>query len=171
MKNKEKRKIEARKYYLKNREKIIKKAKIKRQKNIIESRKKQREYYYNHKEKYTKKSIEYQNNRRKNDLNFKLRQNLRKRLRTAIKNKFKSGSAILDLGCSIEKFILWLEMYFQEGMNWNNYGEWHIDHIKPLSKFDLENRDELLKACHFSNLQPLWAKDNLSKGNKECGQH
>lgn len=107
----------------------------------------------------------YQRNRRKIDLNFRLRAYLRSRLRHACKNFQRSGSAIRDLGCSIEKFVLWLEMHFQDGMNWNNYGKWHIDHIKPLSKFDLSDRNQLLKAVHFTNLQPLWAKDNFIKSD------
>jgi len=51
-------------------------------------------------------------------------------------------------------------------MSWGNYGEWHIDHIKPISSFDLTNEYELKKAFHYSNTQPLLAKENLSKGNK-----
>lgn len=51
-------------------------------------------------------------------------------------------------------------------MTWENFGEWHIDHIVPLSKFNLTDYEQLKIACHFSNLQPLWAKDNLSKGNR-----
>lgn len=58
-----------------------------------------------------------------------------------------------------------LEKLFQPGMTWENWSRdgWHIDHIVPLSSFDLTDREQFLKACHFSNLQPLWAKENLSK--------
>ena len=53
-------------------------------------------------------------------------------------------------------------------MSWDNWAldGWHIDHIKPLSSFNLENREELKKACHYTNLQPMWAEDNLRKGSK-----
>jgi len=57
-----------------------------------------------------------------------------------------------------------LKSNFKPGMSWDNYGEWHIDHIKPLILFDLTKRSQMLKAVHYTNLQPLWANENISKG-------
>jgi len=94
--------------------------------------------------------------------------NLRTRVCYAIKNKgYTRKSSIKNiLGCEWEVLKEHLEKQFKDGMTWNNYGEWHIDHIKPLSSFDLTRRKDFIKACHYTNLQPLWAKDNLSKGAK-----
>ena len=90
------------------------------------------------------------------------------RLYNALKNNHKTGSAVKDLGCTIEQFKVYLESKFTKGMNWDNYGlhSWHIDHVKPLSSFDLTDKEQFKKACHYTNLQPLWAKDNLIKSNK-----
>lgn len=107
----------------------------------------------------------YAKNRRKLDINFRLAGNLRSRLNKAIKNNYKTGSAVSDLGCSIEQLKKHLELQFTEGMSWNNYGDWHIDHIQPLANFDLTDEKELKKACHYTNLQPMWAKDNIIKSN------
>lgn len=107
------------------------------------------------------------------DINFRLTNNLRTRLKMALKNNQKVGSAITDLGCSIAKFKIYLQLKFHrdsrgkhEYMSWDNYGEWHIDHIKPLIKFNLKDPEQLKEACHYTNLQPLWAKDNLKKGDQ-----
>jgi hypothetical protein len=101
-----------------------------------------------------------------NDPLYKLERNLRKRLAMAIKKCSKSGSAVRDLGCSIRELRTYLESKFDNKMNWGNYGRygWHIDHVAPLSAFDLTNPEAIKKACHYTNLQPLWWKDNLSKG-------
>lgn len=101
-------------------------------------------------------------------INSKLRNNLRSRLNKAIKNEYRSGSAISDLGCSIEEFKKYIESQFKDGMNWNNWSRtgWHIDHKVALANFDLTNEEELKKAVHHTNLQPMWAKDNLKKGVK-----
>lgn len=105
-------------------------------------------------------------NRKLTDINFKLADSLRCRLRSAIKKNTKTGSAVRDLGCTIEELKVYLEKQFKDGMTWQNHGKWHIDHIIPLISFNLEDREQFLKACHYTNLQPLWAKDNLSKGGK-----
>lgn len=112
---------------------------------------------------YRKYQNTYTKTKRSLDINYRLRHNLRARLTRAIKNAQKSGSAIKDMGCSIEELKTHLESKFQNKMTWDNYGEWEIDHIKPLSSFDLSKREELLKACNFNNLQPLWKADHSIK--------
>lgn len=99
---------------------------------------------------------------------YRLKSILRSRLNNVIKNNYKSGSFVADLGCSVEFLKQYLESKFKPGMTWKNHSikGWHIDHIKPLCSFDLANREEFKKACNYKNLQPLWAKDNLKKGGK-----
>jgi hypothetical protein len=113
--------------------------------------------------------------RYKTDINFRLSDILRSRLNKAISNNQKSGSAVSDLGCSVAKLKIYLQMKFHrnsrgrhECMTWDNYGHktWHIDHIKPLSSFNLTDPKQLKEACHYTNLQPLWARDNIKKSNK-----
>ena len=110
----------------------------------------------------------YEQDRLHIDTNFKLRKMLRNRMVSAVKKNLKCGSSVKDLGCTIPELKQYLESKFQEGMTWENWGVhgWHIDHIVPLASFDLADREQFLKACHYTNLQPLWAKDNLSKGCK-----
>jgi hypothetical protein len=125
---------------------------------------KRKEYYDLHRDRINT----IRNNRLKNDVNFKLRDRLRNRLYHAIKNGQKIGSAVNDLGCSIEKLKIYLESLFQEGMTWENwsYYGWHVDHKIPLSSFNLNNREEFLKACHYTNLQPMWRVENQQKSDK-----
>jgi hypothetical protein len=129
---------------------------------------KNREYQKNHKEYLYLKAKERRNNRLKIDINFKLTCSLRGRLYHAIKENQKSGSAVEDLGCSISDLKVYLESKFQEGMSWKNWNRtgWHIDHIIPLASFNLQNREEFLKANHYTNLQPMWAEENIKKSNK-----
>ncbi len=108
---------------------------------------------------------EYLKNRRETDVEFKLSQNLRRRLNHILRGNVKCGSAVGDLGCTIDEFKRYIEGKFGGGMSWDNYGEWHLDHIIPLSKFKLEDRQQLLIACNYTNYQPLWGKDNMSKSN------
>ena len=110
----------------------------------------------------------YETNRYKNDLNYRIRKVIRARIRSALARKQKSGSAISDLGCTVEEFKSYISLKFQPGMTWENwsYNGWHLDHIIPLSSFDLTNREQFLKACHYTNMQPLWKEDNMKKMNK-----
>lgn len=95
---------------------------------------------------------------------FKLARRLRSRLYKAVKGITKNTSAVRDLGCSVEFLKNHLESKFQPGMTWENYGKWHIDHIVPLASVNDINKLEDL--CHYGNLQPLWAQDNLKKGKR-----
>jgi hypothetical protein len=72
------------------------------------------------------------------------------------------------LGCDWMDFILHIEAQFLPGMTWQNHGlsGWHFDHIRPLSSFDLTDPRQLSEGCHFTNVQPLWAADNIRKGGK-----
>lgn len=112
------------------------------------------EYYLKHKKDRREKLNIYTRDKMKNDLSFKLKSNLRRRLCRAIKGNFKSGSAINDLGCSVEEFKKHIEVRFYpnpktgETMTWDNWTRtgWHMDHIKPLDSFDLSNRERLFKS-------------------------
>jgi len=110
----------------------------------------------------------YDIKRKSVDILYRLSSNLRSRMSHAITGRKGWPSAIRHLGCTVEELRKYLESKFQPGMTWNNYGHkgWHIDHIIPLSNFDLSDPEQFKKACHYTNLQPLWAADNLAKGAK-----
>jgi len=111
---------------------------------------------------------EYFKNKRKTDSNYQISDNLRSRLRKALKDQdvIKTQRTFDLIDCSIDFLKDWLELKFKEGMTWENYGEWHIDHIKPCSKFNLSDEEEQKKCFNYKNLQPLWASENTSKGAK-----
>src|SRR6478672_7858741 len=109
-----------------------------------------------------------ENHRRKyaSDLEYKLRHVLKRTLLDAIRAlKFsKSRSALCLCGCSLPELGAHLESQFKRGMTWKNHGTlWHIDHIIPVSKFDLTKPEEQRRCFHYLNLQPLWKSDNLKK--------
>lgn len=118
----------------------------------------------------TRTKVAYKQRRKETDMQYKLAEGLRGRLWSAIRFKCKMGSAVRDLGCSIDFFKQHLESQFTEGMSWENWGvgrgNWHIDHIMPLAAFDLTDRQHLILACHYGNLQPLWAEHNWLKSDK-----
>lgn len=120
--------------------------------------------------KYRTNQNKRQNYRRKHDIQFRIAKIYRNRVLDALKSKnvTKKHSSKDILGCSIEYFKKHLESQFTEGMTWNNQGfyGWHIDHIRPCSSFDLSDVAQQKECFHYSNQQPLWARENLQKNNK-----
>jgi hypothetical protein len=104
--------------------------------------------------------------KRKSDPVFVIKARLRNRVWSMLKNKKKSATTEKMLGCSYEFFKTYIEQKFSKNMGWHNMGEWHIDHIKPLASFDLNDFEQQAIAFHYTNHQPLWAKDNIAKGAK-----
>lgn len=146
--NKEKRKATVKKHYNNNKQKI--------------SDRKKREYQLN-KEKYALKE-----RRRRGNIQYKIKSNISARIRSLV-NKKELGVKTVDiLGCTEVFFKKYIENQFKFGMNWENYGlhGWHLDHIKPCAAFDLTDEKQLRECFHYSNFQPLWASENLSKGSQ-----
>ncbi len=126
---------------------------------------KQKKWRQEHGEKYNQTIRKWHAAKIKSDPQYKLKLYLRTRIRSAVKSNARAGSAVKDLGCSITELKIQLEGQFLPSMTWDNHGPvWHIDHIKPLSRFDLTDRTQFLEACHYTNLQPLFALDNIRKG-------
>jgi hypothetical protein len=147
-----------------NKEKIKKNKKEYSQNNIEKERIRRRKYWDKYKEVSRKNAKE----RYQIDEIFKIKNNIRTRIRIFLKTKniLKTETIFNIVGCSPEFLKEHLEKQFKDGMSWENYGYegWHIDHIIPLSS--AKNKDEIYKLCHYSNLQPLWAVENLKKGNR-----
>ena len=102
--------------------------------------------------------------RRQNDINFAMAFNLRTRFHSFVSTKGKHTFDVLGVPC--DTFLSWIEFQFEEGMSWNNYGtEWHLDHILPVSKFDMTNETDKKVCFSWANFQPLYSQDNLSKSN------
>jgi predicted transcriptional regulator len=169
---------EKQKYFESSEQVKLRVSNYRRQNSVKISEKKKEKYFENRekileqKKKYTKINRENINERirekYKTDEIFKLISNIRTRVRIFLKTKNlkKNSTTIEILGATPNEVKKYLEEKFDDGMTWENYGMngWHIDHIVPLSQ--ARNEDEVYKLCHYTNLQPLWAEDNLKKGNK-----
>ena len=176
------------KYFLKNKERILKKSrelKKKKWKTDIEYREKTKKIHEKWKNKNRSYYLEYQKNyeknrtleqkrkrklaikkRIKNDPSTKLAMNIRRRVLLALKGSHKAKPTIKLLGCTIEELWQHFESKFQHGMTRENHGKWHVDHIKPCASFDLTDPKQQEECFHYTNLQPLWAEQNLKKGKK-----
>jgi hypothetical protein len=155
-----------RQYYQDNKKESLKKDRENYQKNIEQRRQTNREWYKKNQKKVQAGQTILRRNKRRNNLQYRLACNLRNRLNKALKNLTKSESTKKLLGCTMEELKIHLQNQFSTGMSWDNYGQWHIDHIRPCASFDLSDSEQVNQCFHYSNLQPLWAKDNWSKGSK-----
>jgi len=173
-KNKEKEALRGKLYREKNKSKIIERCKRYREKNKENIKSKAKAYYYEQiscvesKEKYLQKYQHYIKKRKRNDINFKLRQVLRSRIFDAIKRNSTISRSRLTaelLGCSIQECRHHIEKQWLPGMSWENHTHtgWHIDHIKPVNTFDLTDPEQQKQCFHYTNLRPLWAKDNKTR--------
>jgi hypothetical protein len=153
--NKEAVAINAREYYAQNKTKILDRSKAYSSKWRIENADKRRDYWR-----------KYQNNKTKSDPLFSLKRRLRRRVAFAMsKNGYSKKSKTQEIiGCDWSHLMTHIESKFVDGMNWDNRNLWHVDHIIPISS--AKSEEDMIKLNHFTNLQPLWASDNIRKGNK-----
>ncbi len=99
-------------------------------------------------------------------IHARLLASLRSRFYAVLKGRMSVDYAKGYVGCTLDELKAYLERQFDGVMSWENYGKWHIDHRKPLAKFDLNDPRQIAEAFHFTNLQPLWASDNYRKHDK-----
>ena len=155
-------------YDIKYRREIYNKVRRERRKNDSEYRKKINESLkeYSKRPEQKIKRNKYLKNKLKVDHNYKIIHTIRVRIRDVLKSHSKSDSTINMLGCTINELWKHLESKFKPGMTKENHGLWHVDHIRPCASFDLTKPKEQSKCFHYSNLQALWAKENLLKRDK-----
>lgn len=138
-------------------------------KNAERIKSRMKEYYNQHKKELITKITNYQSKKYHSDSEFKLSKLLRKSLRDSIKKNSKRSSALKLLGCSISEFKKYIESKFTIGMSWDKWGngdgKFHLDHIRPIASFDLSDIEQQKICFHFTNFQPLWSHENLSKGD------
>ena len=126
------------------------------------NKEKRAKYYQKNKD----KDNEYQRNRRKKDMCYRIERNLRIRVYGALRGINRSAPTMELIGCDIEQFKKHIESQFEEGMTWDNYGEWEVDHIRPCVSFDLTDVQQRKECFNYRNTQPLWRVDNREKSDK-----
>jgi hypothetical protein len=114
------------------------------------------------------KGSEYQRNSRRNNPVRMLEDRLRARLQGAVRRgrAVKRASVLTLIGCTARELCAYLESRFLQGMTWGNRRLWHIDHVRPCASFDLTDLEQQKVCFHYTNLQPLWAADNIRKGGR-----
>ena len=161
------------KYYIENKEKYREYRENKREITILYMKDyysnnldKRKKYLEENKESFRVKRNISEKKRRDGDSLYRLKIYVRNRIWFYLKKNVisKNNTTFELVGCAPSELKIYLEQKFNSGMSWDNQGKWHIDHIIPLSKAETE--EELYKLCHFTNLQPMWATENIKKGSK-----
>ena len=168
--HKNERKAYDKKLWLKKHASISDRSKKWRQSNPEKYQASRKSYAITHADEIRIYRREWHRRARKENIEYRLCQNFRSRIRLALKSTGvrKSVKTIELTGCDIDTLRKHIESNWKPGMSWGNYGPsgWHIDHIRPCASFDLTDIDQQKQCFHWSNLQPLWAKDNILKRDK-----
>ena len=129
-----------------------------------------KEYHKNNIDKIRKTKRDYERNRKARDPIYKLISNFRTAIYTVLKesNVDKYGHYFDILQYTPEELITHLELQFKDDMSWDNYGIWHVDHMLPITSFDIREMgdEEFMKCWSLDNLQPMWGEENIRKSNK-----
>lgn len=191
MTKKEKLREYKRRWWLKNRDRILPEKRIKRKIRYRLNREKElkcsREWQKKHPDRVSETKARWRKSnpekskqaqrdfwrRNRDNPSYRLRRNLTVAISKAISQRGKKCARTVEfLGCSLDSFRMYLESRFEPGMTWENYGRvWHIDHIVPSSIFDLSKTSHQKRCFHFSNLQPLFARDNAAKKDRAPDSH
>ena len=178
--NKEKISNNSKEYYQLNKEELKDKSKLWYEQNFERAKENKAKYYQENrskmdlakkvwheknKDKMKEWTNEYMKNRYRTDLDYRIKSIMNKRIRDYVRSK--TNPTLEFLGCSIEDFKEWIEYQFDENMNWDNMGTyWSFDHVKPCKSFDFSKETEILDCYNWTNLRPLKATENSSKGAK-----
>ena len=157
-----------RKYAIDNKEKLDEYKKEYNKNHKEDMKQYNKEYYKNHKEDIIRNNNEYEKMKLDTDPTFKLIKSLRRRTQLALKGNTKSEATKELLGIASDIFTKWIEFQFIDPeMSLNNYGSyWHLDHVIPISSFDLSDKEQQRKAFNWINVQPLEASKNIQKSDK-----
>jgi hypothetical protein len=161
-------KVSDAKYYINNKIEILERHKNWSTENKEKLKNYHKEWRNNNREKINEYKRNYEKNKKSTDPTYKLSCNIRTAIYTALKegNVNKNSKTFNMLPYDLSELMGHLETQFTSGMSWSNYGEWHVDHIIPISSFNFNNYEEFESCWSLSNLQPLWGSENISKNNK-----
>lgn len=169
---KECRKLYQKIYRINNKQKIKDGQKKYEQENKKKIALRKKKYREKNKEMILEKNKKWKHKKYHSDINYKIECILRARLYKSLSKIKKTNKTVSLLGCSVDDFKLHIEKQFKKDMSWDNWSHetWHIDHIRPISSYNLSDPEQQKECFHYTNLQPLYASENLRKQKKRSSQ-